>query len=143
MGTPGERHSLDFERVVMLHLDGAYVLARRLMRGTPEAEDVVQEAMLRALTYFHSFHGPNARAWVLRIVRNTAYDALRKRRHDYLTLRLDAGPPTHADNAALDNNEDRNLGTTVADPYANPEALLIQAQEPRQLQTLLKELPVM
>ncbi len=63
----------DFEATVLPHLDAAYNLARYLTRNPADAEDVVQEAMLRAATYFASFRGANARAWVLQIVRNTAY----------------------------------------------------------------------
>ena len=55
------------------HLDAAYNLARWLMRDRAAAEDVVQEAMLRALTYFSSFRGVNPRAWLLQIVRNAAH----------------------------------------------------------------------
>ena len=57
------------------HLDAAYNLARWLMRDAAAAEDVVQEAMLRALTYFASFKGVNPRAWLLQIVRNAAYSS--------------------------------------------------------------------
>src|SRR5947208_70411 len=62
-----------FEAVVLPHLDAAYNLARWLMREPAAAEEVVQEAMLRALTYFASFKGVNPRAWLLQIVRNAAY----------------------------------------------------------------------
>src|ERR1700674_929890 len=62
-----------FEAVVLPHLDAAYNLARWLMRDSAAAEDVVQEAMLRALTYFAGFKGVNPRAWLLQIVRNAAY----------------------------------------------------------------------
>src|SRR5712691_8756393 len=62
-----------FEAVVLPHLDAAYNLARWLMRDSAAAEDVVQEAMLRALTYFTGFKGVNPRAWLLQIVRNAAY----------------------------------------------------------------------
>ena len=57
------------------HLDAAYNLARWLVRDPAAAEDVVQEAMLRALSYFSSFRGVNPRAWLLQIVRNAAYSA--------------------------------------------------------------------
>ncbi len=60
-----------FDEVVLPHLDAAYRLARWLMRNEPDAEDVVQEASLRALRYFRTFTGGNGRAWFLRIVRNT------------------------------------------------------------------------
>src|ERR1043166_6619144 len=62
-----------FEAVVLPHLDAAYNLARWLMRDAAAAEDVVQEAMLRALTCFAGFKGVNPRAWLLQIVRNAAY----------------------------------------------------------------------
>jgi RNA polymerase sigma-70 factor, ECF subfamily len=60
-----------FDEVVLPHLDAAYRLARWLMRNDADAEDVVQEAALRALRYFRTFTGGNGRAWFLRIVRNT------------------------------------------------------------------------
>ena len=60
-----------FDEVVLPHLDAAYRLARWLMRNEHDAEDVVQEASLRALRYFRTFAGGNGRAWFLRIVRNT------------------------------------------------------------------------
>ncbi len=69
----------DRERVVTLllpHLDAAYNLARWLMRDPTRAEDVVQDAMVRALAAEAGFRGGDGRAWLLRIVRNTAYDAL-------------------------------------------------------------------
>jgi RNA polymerase sigma-70 factor, ECF subfamily len=60
-----------FDEVVLPHLDAARRLARWLMRNEHDAEDVVQEASLRALRYFRTFTGGNGRAWFLRIVRNT------------------------------------------------------------------------
>jgi len=62
-----------FEHIVLPHLDAAYNLARWLMRNEQDAEDVVQESFLRAFRFFDSFRGGNARAWLLRIVRNTSY----------------------------------------------------------------------
>ena len=56
-----------FDEVVLPHLDAAYRLACWLMRNEHDAEDVVQEASLRALRYFRTFHGGNARAWFLRM----------------------------------------------------------------------------
>jgi DNA-directed RNA polymerase specialized sigma24 family protein len=60
-----------FDEVVLPHLDAAYRLARWLMRNEHDAEDVVQEASLRAIRYFRTFTGGDARAWFLTIVRNT------------------------------------------------------------------------
>ena len=68
-----------FEQVVLPHLDSAYNLARWLTRNDQDAEDVVQEAYLRALRFFDGFHGGDARAWLLAIVRNTCYTWLQKK----------------------------------------------------------------
>ena len=74
-----------FERALLPHLDAAYNLARWLAGSAQDADDVVQEACLRALAFFDSFHGEDGRAWLLAIVRNAAYDWLRKhRRHSQL-----------------------------------------------------------
>ena len=61
----------NFDEIVLPHLDAGYRLARWLMRNEHDAEDVVQEASLRAFRYFRTFTGGNGRAWFLRIVRNT------------------------------------------------------------------------
>ena len=61
-----------FDEIVVPHLDAGYRLARWLMRNEQDAEDVVQEASLRALRYFRTFTGGNGRAWFLTIVRNTS-----------------------------------------------------------------------
>ena len=78
----------NFDSVALPHLDAAYNLARWLMRDATEAEDVVQDALLRGLKYFSSFAGGDGRAWLLRIVRNVAYDRLAARR-GLATLPLD------------------------------------------------------
>jgi RNA polymerase sigma-70 factor (ECF subfamily) len=62
-----------FEQEILPHLDAAYNLARWLTRNNQDAEDVVQEAYLRAFRFFSSFRGGDARAWLLKIVRNTCY----------------------------------------------------------------------
>jgi RNA polymerase sigma-70 factor (ECF subfamily) len=61
------------------HLEAAYNLARWLMRNETEAEDLVQEAYLRAISHFAGFRGGDGRAWLLTIVRNTCYNRLRRR----------------------------------------------------------------
>jgi len=63
-----------FDDVVLPHLPAAHRLARRLMRNEHDAEDVVQEASLRAFRYFRTYTGGNGRAWFLRIVRNAGTD---------------------------------------------------------------------
>lgn len=69
-----------FEQTVMPHLDAAYNLARWLAGNDHDAQDVAQEASLRAFRFFGSFRGENPRAWLLSIVRNTFYTWLRKNR---------------------------------------------------------------
>src|SRR3954468_22602427 len=69
-----------FEQVVLPHLDAAYNLARWLTRREHDAEDVVQEAYLRAFNSFDQFHGGDARFWLLKIVRNTCYTWLARNR---------------------------------------------------------------
>ena len=69
-----------FEEAVLPHLDAAHNLARWLLRNEQDAQDVVQEAYLRAFRSFSGFHGGNGRAWLLTIVRNTSYTLLKKNR---------------------------------------------------------------
>jgi RNA polymerase sigma-70 factor (ECF subfamily) len=71
-----------FERAMLPHLDSAYNLARWIAGNDQDAEDVAQEACLRALKFFDGFHGEDGRAWLLAIVRNTCYDWLKKNRRN-------------------------------------------------------------
>src|SRR5438046_9693999 len=71
-----------FEKTVLPHLDAAYNLARWLAGTDHDAEDVAQEASLRAFKFFGNFRGENPRAWLLTIVRNTFYNSLRKNRSE-------------------------------------------------------------
>ena len=117
----GER----FEAVVLPHLDAAYTLARYLTRNVHDAEDVVQEACLRALKYFESFRGDegtSARAWLLTIVRNTAFSSGRRQSPDV---------------AALEFNEVQHSGA-VADEH--PEAALLRGDAKQTLARALDRL---
>ena len=69
-----------FEQAVLPHLDAAYNLARWLMRNEQDAQDAVQEAYLRAFRFFPNFRGGDARAWLLKIVRNSCYSWMRANR---------------------------------------------------------------
>jgi RNA polymerase sigma-70 factor (ECF subfamily) len=70
----------EFERLVLAHLDDAYTLARYLLRDEHDAQDVVQDAALRALRHFARYRGGDARSWLLSIVRNCCYTWLETRR---------------------------------------------------------------
>jgi RNA polymerase sigma-70 factor (ECF subfamily) len=78
-----------FEQMVLPHLDAAYNLARWLAGNDHDAQDVAQEASLRAFRFFGNFRGENARAWLLTIVRNTFYTWLRKNRPKENTVEID------------------------------------------------------
>ena len=80
---------LRFEQLVVPHFDAAFNLARWILRGRADAEDVAQEAMLRALRFFRGFHGGDARSWVLQIVRNSCYSWLEKNRPMELATEFD------------------------------------------------------
>jgi RNA polymerase sigma-70 factor (ECF subfamily) len=78
-----------FEAVMLPHLDAAHNLAKWLLRNEEDAQDVVQEAYLRAFKSFGGFRGSNGRAWLLTIVRNTSYTLLKKNRVVDLTTTFD------------------------------------------------------
>src|SRR5256886_7280396 len=80
---------MSFEAAMLPHLDAAHNLARWLLRNEQDAQDVVQEAYLRAFKSFSGCHGSNGRAWLLTIVRNTSYTLLKKNRVADLTTSFD------------------------------------------------------
>src|SRR6478735_12236999 len=80
---------MSFEAMMLPHLDAAYNLAKWLLRNEQDAQDVVQEAFLRAFKSFGGFHGANGRAWLLTIVRNTSYTLLKKKGVADLTTPFD------------------------------------------------------
>src|ERR1043165_9323812 len=89
-GGAAEEHQLaSFEAMMLPCMDAAHNLARWLLRNEQDAQDVVQEAYLRAFRSFRGFHGSNGRAWLLTIVRNTAYTLLKKNRAVDLTTTFD------------------------------------------------------
>jgi RNA polymerase sigma-70 factor (ECF subfamily) len=120
-----ETEAPSFEQVVLPHLDAAYNLARWLVRDPQLAEDIVQDAVLRALQYFASFRGDTGgRAWLLQIVRNAAYAAVKSRR-------IGADVPLETDDAL-----------ELPDPGPGPEALLAQRQDMEVLDKALAALPM-
>ncbi|HJX97743.1 MAG TPA: sigma-70 family RNA polymerase sigma factor [Chthoniobacterales bacterium] len=110
----------EFERKVLPHLDAAYNLARFIMRNDQDAEDVVQEAALRAFRFFDSFRGENARAWFLSIVRNTSFTVLKRNRPEEANVMFDeelhgGQAPLMAMGAALDRAQDRQTVRAAID----------------------------
>jgi RNA polymerase sigma-70 factor (ECF subfamily) len=121
-----------FERVVLPHLDAAYNLARWLVQDPTLAEDVVQDSARSALRYFASFRGGDGRLWVLRIVRNTAYEYLKK---PNARTEVSLGSPTdHADSAGS--------GMDVLDPGPDAEAQYAGLQDREHLISALAALPI-
>src|SRR5213075_492314 len=88
-GAAQEHELASFEATMLPHMDAAHNLARWLLRNEQDAQDVVQEAYLRAFKSFSGFHGSNGRAWLLTIVRNTSYTLLKKNRAADLTTTFD------------------------------------------------------
>jgi RNA polymerase sigma-70 factor (ECF subfamily) len=86
---PAETKARRFEQMIMPHLDSAYNLARWLTRNDADAQDVVQEACMRAFKYFDGFDGDHANAWLLKIVRNTCFSWMKDNRPSEKTLALD------------------------------------------------------
>src|SRR5215510_5082395 len=106
-----------FRAVMLPHLDAAYGYARWLTRDAVEAQDVAQEAMLRALRYFHAFRGGEARPWLLRIVRNTWIDMRAKnggndRPLDEIEGRAAEGPDP--EQSALEGDRRRHVAAALA-----------------------------
>jgi RNA polymerase sigma-70 factor, ECF subfamily len=117
-----------FAAVALPHLDAAFNLARWLTGSAPDAEDVVQEAMVRALTYFPTYRGGNARAWILQIVRNTAYGALAARR---------------GASGAGQTSLDEAIGIEdIPDAGGDPEKSLLLADDLSRIDELIAGLPV-
>jgi len=103
-----------FEQSVMPHLGAAYNLARWLTRNEHDAEDVVQEAYLRAFKFFGGFRGGDSRAWLLTIVRNTCYTWLQQNRSREFATGLDQESHT-AESEAPDPEANllRNVGSEM------------------------------
>ncbi|HWY39435.1 MAG TPA: sigma-70 family RNA polymerase sigma factor [Chthoniobacterales bacterium] len=125
-----------FEAMMLPHLDAAHNLAKWLLRNEQDVQDVVQEAFLRAFKSFGGFHGSNGRAWLLTIVRNTAYTLLKKNRVANLTTPFDE--EIHASenpsvNAAtiLERSQDAELIREAMDelPAEFREILTLRHQE--------------
>jgi RNA polymerase sigma factor (sigma-70 family) len=116
----------DFQELAATHLESAYNLARWLVRDPALADDVVQDAMLRALRYYHGFRGENARAWLLQIVRNVALTRLKRAGVESPLSEADVASASQAAEVAHDG----------------PETALMRHDDQRLLHELLAGLPV-
>jgi RNA polymerase sigma-70 factor (ECF subfamily) len=122
---PRDDARLQFELTVLPHLDAALNLSRWLTRDGHDAEDVVQEACLRALRFIHTQRGQNSRAWLLTIVRNTCCTWLEKNRPSELTRALPLDGPAEP-----------------ATDAADPEALAIGRADRELVRQAVEELPL-
>src|SRR3989440_385523 len=127
---------MSFEAAMLPHLDAAHNLARWLLRNEQDAQDVVQEAYLRAFRSFSGFHGTNGRAWLLTIVRNTSYTLLKKNRAVDFTTTFDeeihgSGHESVSPAAILEHAEDAELIREAMDelPAEFREILVLRHQE--------------
>jgi len=112
---------LRFEQLVLPNVDAAFNLARWLLRRREDAEEVAQEALLRACRFFRGFHGGDARAWLLQIVRNTCYSWLEKNRPRELMVEFDE--------------------ELHPQPVATPESIAIADEDRERLSRALETLP--
>ena len=120
-----ERRLPSIEQTILPHLDAAYNLARWLTAADQDAEDVLQEACLRAIRFFPGYQGGSARAWLLTIVRRTCYTWLTKNRgHDATTTSFD---------------EELHSGAGDA---MNPLTMLQRKADQQMIRQALEELPV-
>ena len=121
-----------FQSMMLPHLDSAFNLARWLARSHQDAEDIVQEAYLRAFKFFDSFHGEDGRAWLLGIVRNTFYTWYQQIKTQALSTQFE------------EELHSVQIEDGAATLYANnnPEAMLIKKDSQRQLQQALETLSV-
>jgi RNA polymerase sigma-70 factor (ECF subfamily) len=123
MSMPEQNCPRDLEREVLPHLDAAYNLARWLTCNDQDAQDVVQEAYMRAFRFFGESRGANVRPWLLRIVRNTCYTWLQLNRLQQPTTKFDEE-------------------LFVPDPGApNLEEALLQSDSGKLLRQALESLP--
>jgi RNA polymerase sigma-70 factor (ECF subfamily) len=121
-----------FRAVVLPHLADAYALARWLTGSATDAEDVVQEACLRAFRGIQGYAGGNARAWLLTITRHAAFTWLAKNRSSALVVVDD-----------LEEAERKGISHGLQmEPSNTPEAALIAKADASLLQSAIAQLPV-
>ena len=116
-----------FETLVLPHIDSAFNVARWLTRNDQDAQDVVQEAYLRALRFFDGYRGGDARAWLLSIVRNTFNTWCAQNRGN-------------ATNTTVFDEDQHSPQVDATDLENSPEAMLIRNQSQRRVHQALRNL---
>ena len=117
-----------FRTLMLPHLDAAYGYARWLTRDPSDAQDLAQEAMLRALRYFHAFRGEAARPWLLRIVRNTWIDFGTRNKMEKLPLEVlenRAADGPDPEQSALASDQRRQIAAALAALPAEAREVLV------------------
>lgn len=132
-----------FEQNVVAHLDAAYNLARWLARDEHEAEDVVQEACLRAFRFIGTFHGGNARAWLLTIVRNTFYSQLKRNRAQALNVAFDENSDSPGDDDGAPPGWDVSVSEDVSRGLEREDAKRIVGQALARLPEEFREIIIL
>ncbi|MBV9492331.1 MAG: sigma-70 family RNA polymerase sigma factor [Verrucomicrobia bacterium] len=125
-----------FEKLFLPHLDAAYHLARWIVEKDQDAQDVVQEAYIRALKGFEGFRGDNARSWLLAIIRNTAYSWLKQQSHRSNIIPFDESihaqsPDESSSEATQEERVQRLYEALQALPGALRDALVLYEIEGR------------
>jgi len=113
-----------FEAMMLPHLDAAHNLAKWLLRNDQDAQDVVQDAFLRAFKSFAGFRGSNGRAWLLAIVRNTSYTLMKKNRAVDLTTAFDE---------EIHGSQEKSV---------SPATILEHSEDAKLIKEAMNELPV-
>jgi RNA polymerase sigma factor (sigma-70 family) len=129
-GRHADAHTAAFQQAILPHLDAAYTLARYLTRRNDVAEDIVQEAALRAYRGIEGQRGENARAWLLAIVRNC-----------FLTWQAREGSRPLPGNEGLPASSHTEGRLADETEQETPESLLIRHDESRVLRSLIEQLP--
>jgi RNA polymerase sigma factor (sigma-70 family) len=124
-GMNDRSRSARFESQMLPFMSEAYNLARWIMKDESDARDATQDAYLRAFRYFESFHGDSGRAWLLRIVRNVCYDALRARDLNCNIISIDEG-----------------MVAAAADPKPAPNVIAIREATKLRVREAIEALPL-
>jgi RNA polymerase sigma factor (sigma-70 family) len=125
--TSGEARRARFDAQVLPHLDAAYRFARWLARSPADADDLLQEAMLRAFRGFDNLRGGDVKAWLFAIVRNCHFTALRQRQR--------------RSQVPLPEEHDSADGPALIASSPDPEEVTIRTDEARNLDELMQLLP--